>query len=227
MKKCNKCGEEKNFSDFYLEKGSKDGYRSKCKICFKEYAQQNKEKIKEYKNQYYSINEEILKNKKREYYLINKEILKSKRNDYYNLNKEKTKNKNKEYYLSNKSDINKYALKYRKQRINNDPKYKIISNIRNLVKISIIKNGYTKKSKTHEIIGCSFIEFQKYIELQFEPWMNWSNNGIYTGIYNETWQLDHIIPISFGKTEDEIIILNHYTNFQPLCSRKNLEKSNL
>ena len=56
--------------------------------------------------------------------------------------------------------------------------------------------------------------------------MNWNNHGNYTGKYSETWQYDHIIPISSGMTEDEIIKLNHYTNFRPLCSRENLEKSN-
>jgi 5-methylcytosine-specific restriction endonuclease McrA len=56
--------------------------------------------------------------------------------------------------------------------------------------------------------------------------MNENNQGRYTGNYNETWQLDHIIPISTAETEEEIIKLNHYSNFMPLCSRKNLEKSN-
>ena len=56
--------------------------------------------------------------------------------------------------------------------------------------------------------------------------MNWNNNGIYTGNYNETWQLDHIIPISMAENYNDVIKLNHYSNFQPLCSRKNLEKSN-
>jgi ribosomal protein S27AE len=33
MKKCKKCGEVKPLSEFYAEKGSKDGHRNKCKIC--------------------------------------------------------------------------------------------------------------------------------------------------------------------------------------------------
>jgi 5-methylcytosine-specific restriction endonuclease McrA len=57
-------------------------------------------------------------------------------------------------------------------------------------------------------------------------WMSWSNHGSYTGGYEETWQYDHIIPISEAKTYEEVIKLNHYTNFRPLCSKKNLEKSN-
>jgi 5-methylcytosine-specific restriction endonuclease McrA len=56
--------------------------------------------------------------------------------------------------------------------------------------------------------------------------MTWKNHGKYTGNYNETWQYDHIIPISNAATEEELIKLNHYSNFQPLCSKKNLEKSN-
>lgn len=65
-----------------------------------------------------------------------------------------------------------------------------------------------------------------YIEEKFESWMNWNNNGMYTSNYNETWHLDHIIPISKALNEEDIIKLNHYTNFQPLCSKKNLEKGN-
>jgi hypothetical protein len=56
--------------------------------------------------------------------------------------------------------------------------------------------------------------------------MTWENHGRYTGNYNETWQIDHIIPISNGLSEEEVINLNHYTNLRPLCSKKNLEKSN-
>lgn len=32
------------------------------------------------------------------------------------------------------------------------------------------------------------------------------------------WGMDHIIPISYAKTEEDVIKLNHYTNLQPLCS---------
>jgi len=38
---------------------------------------------------------------------------------------------------------------------------------------------------------------------------------------NETWDLDHKIPISSAKTEEDVLKLNHYTNFQPLCSYTN------
>lgn len=38
------------------------------------------------------------------------------------------------------------------------------------------------------------------------------------------WHLDHIIPLATAETEEEIIRLNHYTNFQPLWAFDNLSK---
>jgi hypothetical protein len=55
--------------------------------------------------------------------------------------------------------------------------------------------------------------------------MNWGNHGRYDPD-RKTWQLDHIIPSSSAKTEDELIKLNHYSNFQPLKSIDNILKSN-
>ena len=62
---------------------------------------------------------------------------------------------------------------------------------------------------------------KEYIESKFENWMNWDNKGLYNGEFNYGWDVDHIIPISSAKTEEEIILLNHYSNLQPLCSKIN------
>ena len=51
--------------------------------------------------------------------------------------------------------------------------------------------------------------------------MNWDNYGLYNGELNYGWDIDHIIPHSLGKTENEILKLNHYTNLQPLSSHTN------
>ena len=51
--------------------------------------------------------------------------------------------------------------------------------------------------------------------------MNWENRGLYNGELNYGWDLDHIIPICKAKTDEEVYKLNHYTNFQPLCSKIN------
>jgi hypothetical protein len=191
----------------------------------KEYREKNKEKIKEYRKEYY------LKNKQKEIEYqksLPKKILtdeeKEKRRLYaieYRLkNKEKVKKSRDKWKNNNRDNINFYT---RNKRLT-DEMFKLTSNIRTSISNIITKNGYTKKSRTHEILDCSFEEFKQHLESKFEDWMNWDNYGNpKDGIYepNKTWDIDHIIPTNSAITEEELIELNHYTNLQPLCSYYN------
>lgn len=108
---------------------------------------------------------------------------------------------------------------YYKTRRKTDSLFKLKGNIKSLIFMSF-KNKFTKKSKkTIEILGCTFEEFKIHLEKQFDDKMNWNNQGTY-------WQLDHIKPISLASDEQELIKLNHYTNFQPLYWVDNQKKSN-
>jgi hypothetical protein len=115
-------------------------------------------------------------------------------------------------------DRNKYASEKRKR----DSLFNLSCNIRSLIRSSFKNKGFKKNSKTAEILSCSFEEFKIYINNQFEDWMNWNNHGVYTGERKQSWQLDHIIPISSAKTIEDVIRLNHYSNYQPLDSYINL-----
>ena len=95
------------------------------------------------------------------------------------------------------------------------------NNIRTLIQVSFKNSGYSKKTKTQEILGCSFEEFELHLESQFEDWMTWDNKALYNGELNYGWDIDHKIPLASAETEEDIIRLNHYTNLQPLCSRIN------
>ena len=111
--------------------------------------------------------------------------------------------------------------KLKSMLIKKDDLKKLKQNLRNIISQSIRKNGFKKQSKTSEILGCPFDQFKLYLESKFEPWMSWDNYGLYNGELNYGWDIDHIIPLSSGKKEEDIIKLNHYLNLQPLCSYTN------
>jgi hypothetical protein len=154
----------------------------------------------------------------KKYYQANKQRL----SDYTKEWRIKNKEYSKEYYQKNKEKILLYERVYRKEyykkRKSIDPLFKLSGNIRALISTSIKKRGYNKDSKTNNILGCTFEEFKLYLEKMFVNGMSWENYG--------EWHLDHIYPISLAKSEEEIIKLNHYTNFQPLWAEDNLRKGN-
>jgi hypothetical protein len=39
------------------------------------------------------------------------------------------------------------------------------------------------------------------------------------------WEIDHIKPLALAHTYDEVVLLNHYTNLQPLWKEENRRKS--
>jgi len=201
----------------------------------KKYREKNKEKIAKSNKKYYETNKEKILNSDKKYYEANKEKVKEITKKYREENTEKVKEITKKYYEANKEKITKYNKKYRKEnkekinisynnKIKNDNLFRLKENTSSLIFQSLKLKGYQKKSRTHEILGCSYEDFKIHLEKQFESWMNWENKGNpKDGKFepNKTWDIDHIIPLASAKTEEEVMILNHYTNLRPLCSYYN------
>jgi hypothetical protein len=124
----------------------------------------------------------------------------------------------KEYSKKNRTNINEY----RKQKFKNDKLFKMSCTLRSCVNVNLKKNnGYIKKNTNSELLDCSFVFLKSYLESKFESWMDWENHGLYNGELNYGWDIDHIIPLSSAKNEEELLKLFHYTNLQPLCSKIN------
>lgn len=172
-----------------------------------------------YDKEYYIKNKERIKLR----YENNKDKFKEYQKIYSSENKEKVKESNRIWYSKNKEKVKEKVREYQKKRKNNDPIFRLKSNIRTILSNVIKKKGFSKKSKIIDIIGCSFDDLIIHIESKFEPWMAWDNYGKYNGEFNYGWDIDHIVPIFMAKTEEDILKLNHYTNLQPLCSRINRE----
>ena len=165
---------------------------------------QNKQKPRK---KYQKINN---KNKKIK---IEKAIINKRARIYYANNKDKIKERNTRWKKDNKDKIKSYY----KRRLNNDFLFKCSHAIRKCISKGLKRHGYTKKSKTQNILGCSFKEFKIHIESQFLDGMNWENRS--------AWHLDHIMPLSMAKSYDEILRLNHYRNFRPMWALDNIKKS--
>jgi len=96
--------------------------------------------------------------------------------------------------------------------------YALQERVRARISNAFARINSTKSKATEDLLGCTFNEFKLYLESKFEHWMSWENAGRYNGELNYGWDLDHIIPMCSAKTEEDVFKLNHYTNFQPLCS---------
>lgn len=85
MKKCSKCGEVKDLSEFNTSGKLKSGlskYQSSCKVCKKNYREFNKEKIKQRRQQYEKENAEVIAQRKKVYRELNREKLRQYRKDH-------------------------------------------------------------------------------------------------------------------------------------------------
>jgi len=202
-KVCNICKVLKPFKKFYVRKDSKDGLRNDCIICHREnkriYGIKNCDHRREYMRQFRINNPDY-------------------QNSWIQNNREQYLWNSKKWKIENPEKDKIHKRNTRKKRLENDPTFRLKENIRRLILLSFSKKGYSKSSKTNEILGINYEGFIKHIESQFTDGMTWENKG--------RWELDHKVPVSLGKTMEEITKLNHYSNFQPLWREDNMKKSN-
>jgi hypothetical protein len=230
---CNKCKEEKEVCEFGKNNLNKNKFQGICKNCdklkSKEYREKNREKyLLSQKNAYEKNKEErVLINK--EYYNKNREKIINRNKEYYRNNIDKYRITKKEWVENNKENQQKKSKEWsknnrkllsekEKERRNNDPLFRTIRYVRNRINQYLKSNNYKKNSKSFELVGCSPDFFKEHIENQFTEGMSWELMGKHIHI-------DHKIPLSFGKNENEVKELCHYSNLQPLWAKDNLIKS--
>jgi hypothetical protein len=132
MKKCTKCGKDKNLEDFPKRKSSNDGYSTRCKECTNEATRKwrhaNPEKTKEQRKRSWERNKEheIKRNKqwkkdnaervketKKTWEEKNPDKVKAMKQRDYQKNKEKCDERNKKWHLKNPEKRKEYDKKYR------------------------------------------------------------------------------------------------------------------
>ena len=185
------------------------------------YYQKNKEKIRVYKKLWKIKNREHVKEKDRIYYQENKKEILDKHKMYYNSDLNTSRKLRLDHYYKNKDTILKQRLVYQKLRRKNDPTYKILLNLRRRLNTAIKSQGAKKSIKTLDGFGCTSEFLRNHLESQFKEGMSWDNHA------PKGWHVDHIKPCSAFdlNNPEEQMLVNHYTNLQPLWWWENLQKS--
>ena len=195
-KYCNRCDTTKPYEAFYKNKRTKDGLQGYCKLCMKKENQVNYQKHKkswDKRSRKYSKTDKMKKYRRE--WAMNK----------YNTNPE------------HRQKCIKKAVKYGRMKLDTDPTYKLIHNMRRRL-LHAVKGYGDKYDTTMNLVGCNSIKLREYIEAKFTEGMTWENQG--------SWHIDHIQPCcSFDLTsEEEQKKCFHFTNLQPLWAIENLKK---
>lgn len=157
---------------------------------------------------------------------------KRRKDGIYDICKECRKNYSKTYYIRKKEEIKKRVLqnyyivkhteefKIRKRRYqkNLNESAKLARRLRNRLYYALKNKNWKKNTHFVEYIGCDRDTLLNHIESQFQQGMSWNNMS--------EWHVDHIIPLSSAKSEEEMYTLCHYTNLQPLWAVENIKKYN-
>lgn len=235
---CTTCKIEKNATEFSKDRRKKSGLRCCCKACqaayrqttkdyHRAYAEANRERLRALHKQWRDRNPERLKSYEDKLSDEKKAEKKACRQRYYQENKASIYAKQREYKAKNVERIREIsresAQRLKEQRneksrvrFASDPLYAMSYRARNRIRYALKRGGYKKNSASAEILGCDWDTFKRHIESQFRDGMSWDNM--------KEWHLDHIIPLSSAKSEEEILRLVRYENIRPLWAHQNLSK---
>lgn len=229
---CPKCGIDKDKTEYSASQFlKKTGW---CKLCNKQYYQQNKQRVK----QYIKDNKSKIDTYKKEWYQNNKQE-KSAYNKEYRANNQATiASYKKDYYQKNKETILIDKKRIFNIRYNNDPNFKLRSNFSLRIRMALKKSNVLKNGDSIlKYLPYSIEELKQHLEKQFEPWMTWDNHGKYdakTWDDNNqntwTWNIDHIIPQArlpyTSMTDDNFTKCWSLDNLRPYSAKQNIIDGN-
>lgn len=247
MKQCSKCGDTKELSCFSKDPSKSDGLYSSCKTCKSVGSRKNYEDRKLRTAAIKSLPENKTCTRCRaifpsamfnkgtssadgltnwcktcifeyssHYRKANREKVLEKSRAYEEANKDKISKRKSVYYIKNRERILERNAAWEIEAKKTKPLFSLRKVLRNRTAEAFHRGGFSKTSKTADMLGCDWDFFLRHLESQFHEGMSWDNRG--------EWHMDHIIPLSSAKTEDELIALCHYTNIQPLWAADNLKK---
>lgn len=213
---CTGCDSFKSLDSFHKRKGAPLGIDSRCRDCHKKKPstlkiseEQKKERIEANK----ILNQSVIDNGKvcsachtLKPHTSFKEV-KQYRDGFHK--------KCNDCVTKRKKELAKKHEKQKHERIMNDPVAKSIKNARRMIVSAFRYVGSKKNSRTYDIIGLNATEFYQWLISV-------------SRVTPETHDvhIDHVIPISFAQSKDEVLALSHFSNLQWLTHDQNIRKRN-
>jgi 5-methylcytosine-specific restriction endonuclease McrA len=229
MKTCSKCHISKPLEEFSLDKSRKDGHQVVCKMCgakyhrehlehVREYRNNNRNQIKEYRKNYRATHQKQIKEYKIEYCSKNGERLKLQAREYARSHKEKLSAQRRARSQLKSAYFKEYNKKYRQEH----PDYFINYRIENAERIKesrtrrlkdILAYNTVRKTKVRSN-GGKFTAWQwELIKTYYAPDGRCPACGELRPL-----TVDHVVPIKMGGTSNP-------DNLQPLCLKCNCSKN--
>lgn len=192
------------------EKDHQDEVREKGKV----YRQAHKDEIRERDKKYYETHKEQIAKRYKEWAKDHAEQLAEYNKLYRTANAEAISRQRQGYAKENRKKITNYYLNKRES----DPLFKVSTQVRGLIRISLKKRGYGKDTHTYDILGCDYNTLWEHLKKTWKENYGTEWNG-------EDYHIDHIIPLATAKTEQEVKDLCYYENLQLLKPKDNLVKN--
>jgi hypothetical protein len=123
-----------------------------------------------------------------------------------------------EYFQKNKERI----CNQRKESLEKDITKQLVKKYRSSIRKQRLRSKTRKDNKSIDLIGCTKEQLYEHLKSTFE--INY--NIAYKEEYFNDLHIDHIIPKCLSMDEEDLKILNHYTNLQFLHKSHNMEKKN-
>ena len=221
---CTKCQTSKPSSEYYKDRSRSTGRQSRCKACtYKPVKTPLRSSALcadcgvNTRSQRYTVCLPCYNARRRSKYVSVKRVLSA---EELEQRRQQRLAKDRASYHRRRAanpELFKQRERQRQRKRRQDPLYKLRSNIGTLIANKLSGQGYTKRSRTSHILGCSYQQFCAHIESQFAEGMGWHNR--------ELWHLDHRVPCALATTQQELLLLNRWDNFQPLWAADNQTKS--
>jgi len=167
MKRCSKCKQHKDESEFWKNKNRKDGLADWCKPCYRAWEAENRDNRRAYHTNWKASNRDKTQAYNAKWLAKNKEKKRAYNADW--------RGKNSEKYRTNKAE-------YERNRRRTDVQHGLQCKLR--VRMLNALSGNFKTGSAVRDLGISIPKFKAYIESLWLPgmtWDNWKHDG---------WHLD-------------------------------------